>query len=319
VQRGKSFSQGTPTTRVFIRNIPKGVTEAQVRELCIPYGQITWLSVHSDSVKSSSKTPRRNIAFVNYTTVEEARTAADALHATRPFLTSVCDEANGSGDAQQTPPEEIVPILTKVVVENLPTKTTRKERRSTTTALPAAAADNTAPPAIVVEQQQPAGPPVNLKKLRNTHDHTKVSRAGDNVDVSRFTKDANVETSPGKQAQVPTKKKSNEGGNHRTSTAAAVPQVNRGRKHNVHHGSPAQLPQAPTVKVSVGCIPPPPPPYQHPVPMNNMATTATVVGVRHVVVASTQPPFPFQMSTAGHPPPTATGIRYTPVIILPQR
>jgi RNA recognition motif-containing protein len=121
VQRGKNFAQGTPTTRVFIRNIPKGVTEGQVRELCAPYGQITWLSVHSDSVKSSSnssKAPRRNIAFVNYTSIDEAKAAADGLHATRPFI------------AYDEPGDHMVPILTKVVVENLPTKTTRKERRA---------------------------------------------------------------------------------------------------------------------------------------------------------------------------------------------
>lgn len=124
VQRGKNFAQGTPTTRVFIRNIPKGVTEAQVRELCAPFGQIAWLSVHSDSVKSSSKAPRRNIAFVNYTTIEEAKAAADGLHATRPFV-ATCDDPGGDGHG-----DLIVPILTKVVVENLPTKTTRKEKRA---------------------------------------------------------------------------------------------------------------------------------------------------------------------------------------------
>lgn len=181
VQRGKRFSRGAPTSRVFIRNIPKTVTEAELYDVCSKFGDVSWLSLHADSMRHTggaggapvggspgdlaamasleSQTPSpshfpshssstnaqvgaspiilggvpaagkqdRNIAFVTFASKEAASAAAVSLHNASPFT-----GADG------------VPLLTKVVLDNLPPRRQRKASAPVTS--PGSAAANNVHP-----------------------------------------------------------------------------------------------------------------------------------------------------------------------------
>lgn len=179
VQQGKRFVRGDPTPRVFVRNIPKRVTEAELYDACSKFGTVSWLSLHADSMRYSANSESqamaasqavpandpphtgpeqfplllgspaslmssdtfdrpnpeislssslssgsssvhrqdRNIAFVTFASKEAASAAAAGLHNAIPF-----PDADG------------VPLLTKVVLDNLPPRRQRKASSSLSTA-----------------------------------------------------------------------------------------------------------------------------------------------------------------------------------------
>jgi RNA recognition motif-containing protein len=150
VQRGKRFSRGAPTSRVFVRNIPKAVSEAELYDVCSKYGDVSWLSLHADSMRHSVASGSndaaammalesagagkqdRNIAFVTFASKEAASAAAVSLHNASPF-------AGADG----------VPLLTKVVLDNLPPRSQRKA-----SALPPPAANSLQHPRPMLSLQQ---------------------------------------------------------------------------------------------------------------------------------------------------------------------
>ena len=127
VQPARRFVKGPPSSRVFIRNIPKRVCEAELYDLLAPFGEITLLTIHPDTAKRDPYSPamppsppptpllssvERNIAFATFSTKEAALEAALALHNTRPFVGT-----DGN-----------VPLMTKVVADDFMVKKQQRRR-----------------------------------------------------------------------------------------------------------------------------------------------------------------------------------------------
>jgi RNA recognition motif-containing protein len=93
---------GLPTKKIFIRNIPVGITERDVRNLFEPELSIVQLSMRPDPFRgtrpdSSASSRADNVAHVIFETFEAATQAAKKVHNTHPW------------------PSCSVPVLAKVV------------------------------------------------------------------------------------------------------------------------------------------------------------------------------------------------------------
>jgi RNA recognition motif-containing protein len=93
--RRAMYAPGTPTNRVFVRNIPADVSEAALSKHCSIFGEVLKVTLHNDSAKAQAmypneastpaSTPPPRIAFLTFTSVETAKRAAAALHNSLPF------------------------------------------------------------------------------------------------------------------------------------------------------------------------------------------------------------------------------------------
>ncbi|KAG5507554.1 hypothetical protein JKF63_06503 [Porcisia hertigi] len=71
--------------KLFLRNVPLGVTEAQLVELVSVYGAVTEVSLHNDKIPAARHTPARHIAFVVFADEGAAEAALRGVHNTCPF------------------------------------------------------------------------------------------------------------------------------------------------------------------------------------------------------------------------------------------
>ena len=98
------YAPGTPTNRVFVRNIPADVGEGVLSRHFSSYGEVLKITLHNDSAKAQAMvqsgaggpslasppstavaSPPSRIAFVTFPTVELAKKAAAAIHNSTPF------------------------------------------------------------------------------------------------------------------------------------------------------------------------------------------------------------------------------------------
>src|SRR3989344_3163174 len=72
-------NQQVNAKKLFLGSLPYSETEGQLRELFAPHGEIVELKVIMDRFTGQSK----GIAFVEFSTEEQAQTAMKALHETQ--------------------------------------------------------------------------------------------------------------------------------------------------------------------------------------------------------------------------------------------
>ncbi|GET87728.1 hypothetical protein, unknown function [Leishmania tarentolae] len=71
--------------KLFLRNVPLGVMEADLVELLRAYGTVTEASLHSDKIPSARHSPARRIAFIVFADEGAAEAALRGVHNTCPF------------------------------------------------------------------------------------------------------------------------------------------------------------------------------------------------------------------------------------------
>jgi hypothetical protein len=109
-----AYLPGNPTNKTFVRNVPLAVSRATLLEYFSQFGEVTDLSVKSDTAQGRHHGNRAlhpvdevhdeklNIVFITYSTKEAAARAAEATHTKAPFK-----ECNG------------VPLLAKVAEDTV--------------------------------------------------------------------------------------------------------------------------------------------------------------------------------------------------------
>ncbi|KAG8343721.1 putative RNA recognition motif (a k a RRM RBD or RNP domain) [Trypanosoma vivax] len=92
VQWAKRQHDGTPVgearakiMKLFVRNIPLEVTNADLVQMFTQYGPVKSVSIHKDTAPDTEKCQERCIAFVTFSAEGVAEKAAEAVHNTRPF------------------------------------------------------------------------------------------------------------------------------------------------------------------------------------------------------------------------------------------
>ncbi|TPP53309.1 RNA recognition motif family protein [Leishmania donovani] len=73
--------------KLFLRNVPLGVTEAELVALLRVYGTVTEASLHSDKIPAARHAPARRIAFIMFADEGAAEAALRGVHNTCPFPT----------------------------------------------------------------------------------------------------------------------------------------------------------------------------------------------------------------------------------------
>ncbi|CAM37995.1 hypothetical protein, unknown function [Leishmania braziliensis MHOM/BR/75/M2904] len=73
--------------KLFLRNVPLGITEAELVELVRAYGTVKEASLHSDRIPTARHSPARRIAFIVFADEGAAEAALRGVHNTCPFAT----------------------------------------------------------------------------------------------------------------------------------------------------------------------------------------------------------------------------------------
>ncbi|KAG5481627.1 hypothetical protein CUR178_06980 [Leishmania enriettii] len=90
----KQQHDGTPAgsdrlkmNKLFLRNVPLEVTEADLVELVRVYGNVTQATLHNDKIPTVRNAPARRIAFIVFSNEGAAEAALRGVHNTFPFPT----------------------------------------------------------------------------------------------------------------------------------------------------------------------------------------------------------------------------------------
>ncbi|SCU67904.1 RNA-binding protein, putative [Trypanosoma equiperdum] len=71
--------------KLFVRNIPLDVSDADLTEVFSAFGPVKGVSIHKDTTPNAGRHLERRIAFITFHTDGVAERAAEAIHNTRPF------------------------------------------------------------------------------------------------------------------------------------------------------------------------------------------------------------------------------------------
>lgn len=85
-----AFNPGAPTEKIFVRNIPLAVKPKDVVQYFEDCGTVVECTMHLDTAgfKAGGEGARCRIAYITFTTTEEAERAAKKAHGQRPFPSS---------------------------------------------------------------------------------------------------------------------------------------------------------------------------------------------------------------------------------------